>query len=51
MLEHSESQEMYLSTIYMLQKKNGTVFRYMKKFKEIDKFETRCFNKGEVKSA
>ncbi len=25
MLEHSESQEMYLSTIYMLQKKNGTV--------------------------
>lgn len=25
MLENSESQEMYLSTIYMLQKKNGTV--------------------------
>ena len=25
MIENSESQEMYLSTIYMLQKKNGTV--------------------------
>ena len=25
MLEHSESQDMYLSTIYMLQKKNGMV--------------------------